>query len=505
MNGYINKCIYKLSLSISIVIIVGCCYIFDSYAQDQGQFQQVPALIHISSKVSDGRYTLSELVNISKEAGIKAVVFTDREIMRWEYGLWPLRNVIKKVVENSSITTFGIGNYLRAVEKLQESNSDMILIAAIEATPFYYWSGNIFKGYFTLHNAHKHLLIIGLEKLADFKNLPVVGYRFNLYQAFTFKDILKLWPFVVVFLGIFLVATARKRIYKNILERQAAQRKYFYGVFCIIIGLLFLINNFPFREPLFDQYHGDQGSWPYQNVINYVNENQGLVFWAHPETGNYSKTKHVEVVTEEHTQDFYDTQNYTGFCIFYEGYEKIGKTGGLWDKVLLEYVQGKRENPVWAIGGLAFDYHGDLRKKLEDLRNILLLKSYNKDEVINALRDGRMYVLRGCDSSNFILDDFSVQAGRSKEVGIMGQTLKLTDNTSILRIAGHFKNKQKAKNRNVVVRLIKNGKIIQVFNREGDFDIRFTDNGANNNMKAYYRIEIKGKNIHLVSNPIFVK
>ena len=46
---------------------------------------------------------------------------------------------------------------------------------------------------------------------------------------------------------------------------------------------MFLLNSIPFTEEVIDQYESDQGAKPYQLLINYVNKQGGLMFWAHPE------------------------------------------------------------------------------------------------------------------------------------------------------------------------------------------------------------------------------
>ena len=77
--------------------------------------------------------------------------------------------------------------------------------------------------------------------------------------------------------------------------------------------------------------------------------------------------------TSEHTHLLQETKGYTGFSIFYEGYKKVGKPGGLWDVILIEYCQGLRKKPIWAIGGLAFDRGGELSSRMRGLQTIVLV------------------------------------------------------------------------------------------------------------------------------------
>jgi len=134
-------------LGLGLLILYGSCQM----SAAQGLIQ-APALIHISSTISDGKYSISEIVKIAKQNNIKIVVITDRDLMRWEYGLWPLRNIIKKTVEMNSIFKFGIKRYLKEIESIQKANPDLILIPGTESAPFYYWQGTPFDNSLKLKN-----------------------------------------------------------------------------------------------------------------------------------------------------------------------------------------------------------------------------------------------------------------------------------------------------------------------------------------------------------------
>ncbi|MBU1087054.1 MAG: hypothetical protein KKD05_05995 [Candidatus Omnitrophica bacterium] len=469
----------------------------------QEQYQQVPALIHISSNISDGRYEPEQIIDIAVKAGFKIIVFTEREVMRWEYGVWPLRRIIKKVIKNNSLETYGIKKYLKKINDLQAKNPNILLVSGIESTPFYYWSGSIFKHDFTLHNAHKHLLILGLNTVKDIKKMPIIANPRTLVKAFKLLDLLKLWPGFLLVLGLILVLANRQKIFRNSLEKQESQQRKIFGIIICVISSLFLINNFPFKEALFDQYHGDKGVLPYQNMIDYVNRKNGLVFWAHPEAENISQTEYVKISTKEHARDFYATKDYTGFNVFYDGYNNIGRPEKLWDNVLLEYVQGQRSKPVWAIGGLAFDFSGDLKQALKDLRNIVLLDSFSKESFIQALDSGKVYVVRGPRSESFVLENFSVNDPLSGQSRIMGQSLKPISSQVMIKIKGEFK--VDAADNLLSIHLIKNGKILKTFKNKGSFAIEYLDAMSDLETKGFYRIEIRSHGLHVIANPIFLK
>ncbi|MCM8800407.1 MAG: hypothetical protein NC912_00105 [Candidatus Omnitrophica bacterium] len=485
----------------SLLTILFIGYLFRlAYAEG---VMQVPTAIQISSTVSDGRYSIAEIVDIAKKMGIKVIVLGDSFLSYWEYGILPLRRLIRKTLQANSILKYGIERYLDEVQRVQRQNPEIIILPGAETAPFYYWKGSPFKNDFTLCDWHKHILVIGLEAPKDYKELPVIGNTSALFLPFSFKDLFNLWPFLALILGIFLI---KKRCfnYRDSLGRKLgpyAKNYQISGIIFIILGLVFLINNYPFLRTRFDPYHGEQGSLPYQHLIDYVNQKGGLTFWAHPEEKNIKRFIEASIQTPEHSELLLKTQDYTGFGIFYAGYEKVGQAGGIWDTVLKQYCQAKRKNPVWAIGALGFDSVGDLNDYLKDLRNILLLPVLNKKEVLEALKRGRVYVIRGKNSEKFILDDFSIEDNLSGIKKIMGEVLEVSDKFKI-KIKGHLLT---GESNLFKVRLIRDGLIIKDFLVNSPFEITYIDTLNNSERMSYYRIEIESEGLHLVANPIFVR
>ncbi|MCP4650996.1 MAG: hypothetical protein GY853_13090 [PVC group bacterium] len=463
-------------LFICILLISG----IKSYAFEE---EQIPALIHISSTVSDGRYELSDIVDEAEKAGFKAVVFTDRLLMRWEYGLWPLRKIIKSTVENNSIFRFGIEKYLQQIEILSRNNPEMVLIGGVDTTPFYYWEGDMFKQGLTLNDSHKHMLVVGLDNPQDLSQMPVMGNSAALYSGFKFVDF---WPFLIIIAGIICLVRVNK--YRIV------------SILLLIIGGVFLVNNFPFRTTVFDQYQGDKGILPYQNLINHVEAKGGMTFWTHPEAENIQKTSKADIVTKKHPEDLLKSKDYTGFTVFYEGYQEVGRPGGVWDEVLLQYISGKRQKPVWAIGGMAFDYSGSLEDRCLSLRNILLIKDLDKMSALESFRKGRLYVLAGKQASGFMLDDFVVLDKSQGAKSGMGQTLLLQGAVPHLKINGHFLNSSAQE---LKIKLIKNKEVVKTFVVHAPLNIEYSDGSFNSD--AYYRVEIQGKGLHVITNPIFVR
>jgi len=487
---------------LSLGLLISNCLCTVSRAED---LIQVPAAIQISSKVSDGKLSILEIINTARRNNIKVVILTDRDFMRWEYGLWPLRRIIKKTVEANSIATYGIKRYLKEIEDLQKKNPDLIIIAAVESAPFYYWSGNPLQDNFTIHDWHKHILVIGLEKASDYQNLPSVSNSYGLLLPFTFKDIYHFWPILTLLLGI-LYLRKRRFDYRDFRGQQwgpYARSWQISGIILMFFSLLFLFNGFPFRDFKYDQYHGEQGIRPYQNFINYVNEKGGLTFWAHPEAEYITTMGRVNTETREHTNSLLEAHDYTGFAVFYEGYKKVAPAGGIWDEMLRAYCQGRIKAPVWAIGGLSFDQDGDLGTYMKDLRTVLLIPDLTKQSVLKAIKEGKMYVVRGA-GPGFILDKFMIKDSLSDNQGTISDEVILKGKP-IIKISGSLLNGQVEPGQTVKVKLIRNGKVIQVFEVESPFSIDYPDDYFSAGETIYYRLEIQAASKTIVTNPVFVR
>jgi len=311
-----------------------------------------------------------------------------------------------------------------------------------------------------------------------------------------------LWPAALLILGIFLFFR-RRYSYKDASGRPLgpySRACRITGIVLIIIAVATLANNYPFRYKKLDSYHGCLGSMPYQNLIDYVNSRGGMVFWAHPEAANIDKSGHVAIETPEHTGLLLKTTGYTGFCIFYEGFKKVGNVSGLWDMLLTEYCRGYRAMPVWAIAGLAYDRTGELTSALRDERTVILSKSATVDSALEALKHGRSYCMHGSGCPSFKLEEFSA-SGSSGVPVTMGQEAQVNGPVTI-RIKGGFLNGQALP---FTIQLIRNGSILHVFEANSAFDITYTDNTGSEYSRSYYRAQITSKDIIVVTNPIFVK
>ncbi len=151
-------------------------------------------------------------------------------------------------------------------------------------------------------NGYKHLLAFGMESPDAYVDLPSMGNGF--FKRYGVETLLSLWPLALLFLA-----------YKCRQRARSARWPLFYYMPTVLftaVGLLFLLNNFPYKFGKYDQYHGDQGLAPYQDFIDYVVEDHGgLVFWAHPEVSKIATKKIGPLSANLFTEPYYDDLLYT--------------------------------------------------------------------------------------------------------------------------------------------------------------------------------------------------
>lgn len=484
----------------SIMIFVS---IFCRAALCEEKYLQVQAAIDIATTIGDGRYTLSQIADIARQGNVKIVIAVDGFFNRWQYGLWPFRTIITKMVETGSVVKFGIRRYLDGIKQVERDNPDMIFVSAVTVAPFYWWDGSLFGKTFSIKDWHRHILVIGLDSVKDYAGIPMIGNGLSLAKPLGFMGL----AYVLLCIGLIWIGfrfrkssvAAQRGVYERLMGLPLKHWKYI-GTTLIIIGTLLLINGFPYRGFKYDQYHGDRGAVPYQNLIDYVNSKGGTTFWAHPEAKNVERVGNVNIETSPHEDFMLTTYGYTGFAIFYEGYDRVGAPGLIWDETLKDYCKGIRPSPVWAIGSLGFEKAGNLGGFMKDLRTTFLIPHFTKEDVVRALKEGRMYVSKEKEAANFVLEEFSVKDMATGTTKVMGQELRFSGVPRI-HIQGRFADKS---NRAVTITLIRRGEVIRVIQKTSPFGIDIDDENAVEDGKSYYRAEIRADGLLSVTNPIFV-
>ena len=480
------------------LISTGLFFIFFFMLSLPGDFsfsialERVPGAIHLHTTVSGGKLSPEEMIETVRKAGLKVAVITDKENQRVEYGMSPLRKIIRKVEERPSVKTLGVENYLSFMGSIAKKNPDMTIIAGLEATPFHYWEGSYFRNDLKLMNFQKDLLLVGLEKSEDLEGIPSVTH--NNSSGVGARSLLPVWPVLLIPLGLWLVS--RKKMERiRLMQLSISRRKRPYlivGSATLLIGSVFTANNFPFLKPLYDQYHGDQGALPYQNLIDYVERKGGMVFWAHPDNEGKNNVDGIDLHTQPYHEELLKTINYTGFAVLTEGMKFSGKIGGIWDEVLKEYIKDRRKRPAWAIGEL--DYSEG--SWMGETQTVFLVNVNNKTEILNAMREGRMYAVSG--DSKPVLDTFQIWDDKDNRWAEMGDTATVTSGIRLRMKVSVSDEKQEG----MKLKLIREGMVIKEVDLGTGVDMELRDEYFRPGGKTYYRIDIDGR---LISNPIFAR
>ncbi|MFC1866703.1 hypothetical protein ACFL0H_01005 [Thermodesulfobacteriota bacterium] len=443
----------------------------------------VPGLIDLRSTYSDGAHSIEELVQIARSRGFKLLFINDHDRIAIAYGVPPFRNIFRYKKEFPSILTHGAKRFLQEIDRVSKTYPDMIIIPGSETSAYYYWTGSYFKDDLTAHDYDKRIIILNFNDPDDYNHMP------NLHNKSSLRYLARLLPSTLIFLcplfiGIFLMTW--KGLSRII------------GLFFVIVSILAILNDNPFRSSMFTQYDGNQGIAPYQELIEYVNERGGFTFWNYPEQkSGVRKHGSIQVHTPPYPQALHQSRNYAGFAAIYGAYTKATKPGREWDRVLNEYCRGERERPPWGISTADFHEDGRLGLKLGAFPTTFLIKEFSKKAVLEAMEKGRMYCSRGDSETWPKLDQFTISGGGGQK-SFMGETL-ITAQYPLVK----FKISYGTKNpRFMNVFLIRGGEVIKKIKEKSPLELEYLDKDIPEGKKTYYRIMDSKE--HLTSNPIFV-
>ena len=448
---------------------------------------QIDGVADIKSNFSEGCSSITDIASQAERQKIDVVLFGDFARNSIEFGIKPFERIFKDIHQGPSVLDRGAGGYLSEIKDNDRKFEHTLLIPGVETSPFYFWTGSNYDKNLTAHNWEKHLLVFGMPSAQDYEQLPLPNS--NLSKNFTHE---LLNNFIIVsFIFMLTVGAVYKDYFRKI------------TVPLMLIFALLTLNNHPFQSSPFDPHKGDQGMEPYQNLIDFATSKGALVFWNHMETASgISQKDTLSLETLPYPDDLLKTQNYTGFQAV--GDKPIGQTdpGQQWDQVLMEYLNGNREQPVWGFGSndyLCENQNGD---SLGSTRTIFLVRENNNDSVLDAMKKGRMYAVRQADANRLSLDEFVVKDQKAGNQVTMGEELVATDfpaiNLKLRSVQGGNKTAQ--------IQIIRNGAPVKEETVSLPYELTWRDVGIDRIKPVYYRVKaMVSPTDHLVSNPIFVK
>jgi len=470
-----------------LVLVGALAFLFMSANIAFAGFIQLDGIADVKTRFSRGCSTLRDVAEMARAKGIDTVIFGDQARDSLEYGVVPLERIIRKRNENASILTMGAPAYIAEVNDNDKQFEETILISGSEVAPFYYWTGSVLNGNLIANNPDKHLFIVGFDEPEIYEQLPILDSNFSKrylthYQNYFYGYLI----FFLLFLTIFLKG------YKKKLTR-------------VFAGVMFLLalNNIPFKSSPFSQYKGDLGTEPYQELIDYVTSNGGLIFWNHMEAPNKIKQKgRVSYKTEPYPEDLVLTSGYTGFQSVADFPIMQIEPGNEWDNVLNKYLEGTRKKPVWGYGGNNYLCENG-GTKLGEIRTIFLVRQKSRDEILEAMASGRMYAVRQTGDERISLDNFTLSDIISGQQATMGEEL-ISNDFPELKIKVRMTS---GTEKTVRLSVIRNGIEVKQEKVSLPYELTWRDVNLNkNNGPLFYRLKVEAdsKN-YLVSNPIFFR
>ena len=483
MNKVPQRIVKKIGLLFLTSLLICGSLPSVTKAYQRARYMSVSGLIDLRTTFSDGDHSIEELARIARSRGFKVLFINDHERIALSYGVQPFRHILRHKKEFPSITTYGPEKFLKEIELVSNIYPDMIIIPGCETSPYYYWSGSYFKGNLTAHGYDRRVLIINFDEPEDYEGLPSLGNHLS------FRYTLKRLPG----LGVFLIPLL---IGGFLLKWKGFFRKT--GLCIIILSVISIIDYNPFRGAIYDQYDGDKGVAPHQEVINYVKERGGLSFWNYPEQRSGTR-KHgpIFVSTPPYPEVLYQSRNYTGFSSIYGENNTITEPGKLWDMLLEAYCRGERSQPVWGISTADFHGDGNLGLLLGAYPTTFLIRDFSKKEILEAMKKGRMYCSFGDGHVWPKLDYFQI-SGKENQTAHMGDTIAAA-HPPVIRFRVSY---DAVRPRKMTLLLIRGGKVIQRYREETPIEGEYIDKEAPPGRKSFYRLMDADK--RLVSNPIFV-
>ena len=477
-----------------------------SPAQAAGPLRQFPAAVHVHSTWSSGTQTLDELIARARAVGVEAIFLTENHMGRFEYGLPPLRNILRYRVEFPSLLSRGPEAFLQAVQAANARQKDVLLIPGAQVIPQYYWTGSLLRGTLTMHDTQRDFLALGLYRAEDYRNLPAVG---NLGAArWGPASLWLLWPAALLAPGAWLLRARRRSPVRLQYFTVTVERRYTgYGILCLAIAALFLANNFPFTTPPVSPYDPLAGLRPHQAAIDFVNSRGGASVWSLPEARDHQVVTlaglQATINTDPHASDLLYTDRFTAFGGIYEDTTTFTQPGGGWDRLLADYLGGRRAAPAWAIGEAAYHEEGQAGKRFGTVLTVFLVDRKDPPALMEALRGGRFYALQRRPEAGLVLDQFQVLLPERPPAEAGDRVMLHAGDRPEVRAAIHAVGNPRIA---IQVQLVRNGLVVHSLRAEAPVTLHWTEPAPPAEAGLFYRLEVRGPGEHqILSNPIFVQ
>ncbi|MFA5027181.1 MAG: hypothetical protein WC713_04850 [Candidatus Methylomirabilota bacterium] len=491
-------------INVSVLVglmLLGC----SSSAWAGAALLRIPAVVHSHSSWSTGDQSLEQLVGLAGRRGVEAVFLAENFFQRFEYGLPPLRGLLRYRVEFPSILEKGPQEFLDAVSAVNARQKRVLLIPGVEVIPHSYWTGSLLNGTLTMHDGQKNILALGLSRPADYREIPATGNPHH--ERWGWWSLLLVSPVLLLVVGGWLFTQKRRRVVR--LERfQLVETRRPIGLALTVtgIGLALLANNFPFRVSPISHYDAHVGLRPFQAMIDHIDSRGGLAVWSLPEARDNQTVRvawfTAAIKTVPAPDDLLRTHGFAAFGGVYEDTTTFTRPGGEWDHLLLDFLVGRRKSPAWAIGEAAYHHEGQAGKRFGEVQTVILSERKDSTGLIQAFKAGRMYAMRRSGESGLALERFQVVVSGLPPALAGGQLALPAEARPEVQVAVTGSGPVPMQ---VAARLIRNGCVVHAVTGHTPLTIAWTDKDVKPGARAYYRLEVNGAGGHqILSNPIFV-
>ena len=467
--------------------------------------QRVPlrVAIHVHSTASTGTLDLESLASRAEQQGLDAIVLSDNFSLVYEYGLQPLPGLLKKTVSFPSVLSYGIERYLEDIHSVQARHPRLVIVPGVEVAPFYYWTGSLWRGDLTMHDAQRNLLVLGLTKAEDYRALPARGNpaSFVLDGA----SLVIAAPALLAVPALF-VWKFRRRASDGWREPISLARRTV-AACGLVLAVATLVNAWPPGTPVFSSYDPQLGYRPYQAVLDVARQRGAVVLWSMTEARDlqshaFGPLGTVTVKTDAHPEALALTSGYAGFGGLYQDTRTVTAPGGLWDQ-LIQAHRGKAQAAVPAmIGEIAFHGLADTGKDLDRVVTTVFAQERSVAGVLDAIRSGHAYaVAEGDHRVMLTLDEFSLACDCGQASAGIGERVALPSGAHAVvtvRLSA-----RDGESHPVTVRLIRSGEIIGMTKAETPVQYQLADAQPVPDGGAYYRLEVVGQSGELLTNPIY--
>jgi len=462
------------------------------------------AAVHVHSTASTGTLSLEALAVRAEQQGLDAIVLSDNFSLEYEYGLEPFPGLLKKTVSFPSVLSYGIERYLDEIKEVQARHPQLVIVPGVEVAPFYYWTGSLWRGDLTMHDAQRNLLVLGLMTPEDYRALPARGNPASLrMDGASFVNAAPL----LLAVPALLLWKPRRPMSDGWREPVSALRRTG-AAFCLVLAVATLVNAWPLGSPLFSSYDSRLGYRPYQAVLDAANERGAVVLWSMTEARDlqshaFGPLGTVTVKTDAHPEALRLTRGYAGFGGLYQDTRTVTAAGGLWDQVIQAHRGTAVHVVLSMVGETAFHGLADKEKDLDRVVTTVFAKERSVAAMLEAIRSGHAYaVAEGGHRVMLTLDEFSVGCDCEQPAAGIGEHMVLPSGSHA--IATVLVSARDGKPHPVTLRLIRSGETVSTTKTETPVRYQFADPEAVLERGAYYRLEVAGQSGELLTNPIYV-